>query len=65
MINMMARKAIIVTIAIMLMRNDLARISVDQQATGVSCPGELFTATAGVTLGLAHVTHQLARWRTT
>ena len=37
--------AIIVTTAIMLMRNDLARISVDQQATGVSCPGELSTVT--------------------
>ena len=62
MIDMMATTmAIIVTTAIMLMRNDLARISVDQQATGVSCPGELFTATAGANLGLAHVTHQLAR----
>ena len=59
MINMM-----LAMMAIM-KRNDLARISVDQQATGVSCPGELFTATAGATLGLAHVTHQLARWRTT
>ena len=29
--------------------NDLARMSVGQQATGVSCPGKLLTATAGAT----------------